>query len=169
MSTSTRDSGRAGGGERERTTGGRLSPGWRRAVLVVHLIAGVGWLGVAVAVLALVALDSPAGYEAMLHLVEVLVLPPPFAIGIAASLSGVVLGLGTKWGLFRHTWVVAKMVLLFAAFTLSGLLLREPLAQAVETGTAPGALALRASAQIAVLAAITVISVFKPWGRLRRG
>jgi hypothetical protein len=119
----------------------------------------------------------------------------PFSL--ASLLTGLVLALGTPWGLFRHYWVAAKF-LLTAGATLVLLLhtgaMREAALRAsdlsVETLTglrallaASGAgghlgdvqaqLVVTASAGLLVLLTIAVLGVFKPkgvtpWGRHAR-
>jgi uncharacterized membrane protein len=72
------------------------------------------------------------------------------SMSILTLATGIVLGLATRWGVLRHGWVVAKLVLLVvtvaAAFAL-------PM---VWTTSA---------AQWGALLAATVLSVFKPSGR----
>ena len=105
-------------------------------MLAAHVIVSVGWLGVVAAGLALasaaVAVDDPsvarALYLALAEVLDTLVMPPPASLSLAALLTGLVLSLGTKWGLFRHYWIVAKLVLT-AAVILSGILLVDAWAQ----------------------------------------
>ena len=51
---------------------------------------------------------------------SVLVTPPPASVSLATLLTGIVLSLGTKWGLLKHYWIVAKL-LLTVGVTLSGI------------------------------------------------
>jgi hypothetical protein len=87
----------------------------RRFMLTLHIGSSVGWLGAVIAFLALAvaAITSPdvslvrGSYLAM-DLSARLVL---FPLSLVSLISGVIQSLGTKWGLFRHYWVVAKLVI----------------------------------------------------------
>jgi hypothetical protein len=118
-----------------------------------------------------------SAYVAM-NLVGQFVIVP---LSIAAVLTGLVQSLGTHWGLFRHYWVVVKLVLTIGATTL--LLLHQFVAvagaarRAAETaaGVLPdvGRLGpqLVGDAGLAVLTLLvtTTLSVYKPWGRTPYG
>jgi len=92
-----------------------MRPGLRKLALSVHLTFSVGWIGTVVAYLAfsLAAVTSQddqtlrAAWIAM-DLIGWYVIVP---LGLASWLTGLVMALGTKWGLFRHYWVVFSFVL----------------------------------------------------------
>ena len=107
----------------------RLSPGLRKAALAVHLAVSVGWIG---AVAAYTALDLTAATSADagtlraayfgMGLIAGSVIVP---LALAALITGLVVSIGTKWGLLRHWWVLISLVLtVFATVVL-----------VVETGT----------------------------------
>ena len=93
---------------------------------------------------------------------------------LASLITGLVQGMGTPWGLFRHYWVLAKVLItVFATILL--LVHMQPVGRiagvAVERTFFSGDLRglriqLIADAGAAVLAllAATALSVFKPWG-----
>ncbi len=98
---------------------------------------------------------------------------------IASLLTGLIQSLGTAWGLFRHYWVLVKLLLTVFAATV--LLLKMELIDyaarlAAET-TLPRAdlreagiqLALHAAGGLSVLLVPTILSVFKPPGLTRYG
>lgn len=161
----------------------RLSRTQRKALLVVHVASSVGWLGVSLAmlVLAVGGRTSPptAGahhaYWAMRLFADTLVVP----LSLAALASGILIGLGTPWGLLRHRWVLTKLVLTTIATGLSIFALRPQIAVAYHvSGTAgdAGALARAGSSLLAAGSVsvslylfITIVSVFKPWGPTRYG
>jgi hypothetical protein len=102
-------------------------------------------------------------------------------VAIATLVTGVILSLGTKWGLFQHFWIVVKLVLTVAA-VLNGMLNLGPAVQhaiaatANASAAAPPTLGTTALVAVAVpginvlmLGAATVISVYKPWGKIGRG
>lgn len=167
-------------------TGWRLSPGQRKLVVAAHIVVSVGLLGLSTALFVLAtvaaltsdAATAQAAYRSMAIFTRGVNQP----VAIATLVTGVILSLGTKWGLFQHTWIVVKLVLTLATI-LNGMLNLGPAVQraialtASASSTAPpdlGSTALVAMAvpgiNVLMLGAATVISVYKPWGRLgRRG
>jgi uncharacterized membrane protein len=160
----------------------RLGTRTRRAVLVTHIASAGAWLGVdvAMAVLIVTAMttDEPATLVFSLQALELVSIWPLLACGLLCLLSGIVLGLGSRWGVVRYWWVATKLAL---NLVLTGLVVVSLQSEVVEQA----ALARRFSAGEAVtfdlsnliypptvsptllLVAIT-LSVVKPWGRIRR-
>jgi len=101
----------------------RLSPPLRKAALAMHLAVSVGWIGAAAAYLALDLTAATTADAALLRatylgmgLIADSVLVP---LALATLVSGIVVSLGTKWGLMRHWWVVASLALtVFATVVL---------------------------------------------------
>jgi hypothetical protein len=102
-----------------------MPPRLRKFALSVHLTASVGWIG---AVAAYIALDVAAAtsqdaqtlraaYLAMDLTTSFVIVP----LAIATLLTGLVMSLGTKWGLFRHYWTLISLLL--TVFTIVVLLL----------------------------------------------
>jgi hypothetical protein len=92
-----------------------MTPGVRKFALTVHLTCSVGWIGTVVAYLALgiAAVTSPetqmvrAAWMAMDVTGWWVIVP----LAITALVTGLVMSLGTHWGLFRHYWVLISLVL----------------------------------------------------------
>ena len=93
-----------------------LAPPVRKLLLVVHVTLSVGWIGSVLAYMALdftTAIGSPspqtlrAAYAGMAIVARTVIVP----LAVGALLSGVLISLGTKWGLFRHYWVVLSLAL----------------------------------------------------------
>src|SRR5713226_2624989 len=92
-----------------------MTPGLRKFALASHVTSSVGWLGAVAGFLALAvaglsnqnAETVRAAYIAM-HLTTWFVIVP---LSLAALLTGLVQSLGTTWGLFRHYWIVTKLLL----------------------------------------------------------
>lgn len=151
----------------------------RRQMLTAHVVSSVGWLGAAYVNLALVvtalmtddARLRDATYLVMGVLDPLALLP----LGIVALITGVVLGLGTHYGLVRHYWVVVKLVanlvLLVVPFFARMPSVREAVA-VVTAGGDPGGLGYDvlapSIAATVVLTLATAISIYKPWGRIRQ-
>ncbi|MBJ6111227.1 hypothetical protein JAO73_19555 [Hymenobacter sp. BT523] len=157
-----------------------FGPAFRKLMLTAHITFSVGWLGavavfLALAVTGLTSHEAPlvrAAYLAM-GLSGWLVLVPS---SFAALLTGVVQALGTPWGLFKHYWVVVKLLLTVAATVLL-LVHMQPISYLAEvaaksdlSSTELRGMRLRliadAVAAFVVLLAATTISVYKPWGRI---
>ena len=155
-----------------------MTPGLRKFALTTHVTSSVGWLGAVGAFLALAIAGVGsedvqivrAAYLAM-HLTTWFIIVP---LCLAALLTGIVQSLGTTWGLFRHYWVVTKLLLTVLA-TLILLVHTQPIdrvaAVAAQTTLASGDLRqLRfqlvgdACAALFVLLMTTALSVYKPWG-----
>lgn len=155
-----------------------MAPRLRRLVLTVHVATSVGWLG---AVAAYIALDVAAvtgqdvslvraAYVAMRLVIWYAIVP----LALASVLIGSVNALGSPWGLFRHYWVLAKLLLTVVATTV--LLLETQTVDALAAAASaradprglPGSLPHSVGA-VVVLLITTVLSVYKPRGLTRYG
>jgi hypothetical protein len=154
----------------------RLSPGWRKGLLTAHVVLSVAWIGLAGCLIALATVGLNTGetwvYRAIGLLGGTFLLP----VGMCALVSGIVLGLGTKWGLIRHYWVAAKLFVTIVLVLAGQLALGRFISVAAERAAAGedvGEYGLRvldgSIANLVLLVALTVLSVYKPWGRTRRG
>lgn len=155
----------------------RLPRNARRFLLTAHIVTSVGWLGVAYALLVMAltaqAADDPAiratTYTLMLSFDDAAMLP----LGLAALVTGVILGLGSHWGLVRHWWVAVKLVLNIAVLVVPMLTRHPALVDAADAARAglltdPAQQVLDGSiASVIVLTVATTLSTYKPWGRLR--
>ena len=100
-----------------------LGPRRRKLALTAHVSSSVGWLGavatsLALAVAGLVSenAETVRGAYLNLELVGWYVLVP---LSLASLVTGLVSSLGTSWGLFRHYWVIAKLLInVFATVVL---------------------------------------------------
>jgi hypothetical protein len=152
-----------------------MPPGLRRFVLAVHLTFSVGWIGAVVAYLGLgvFAVTSQdvqtvrAAWIAM-ELTGWFVIVP---LALAALLTGLVMSLGTPWGLFRHYWVLISLLLTILSVAI--LLLHMPTVSSLadmarEADGADlaglGSDLLHPGLGLLVLLVITVLNVYKPRG-----
>jgi uncharacterized membrane protein len=96
----------------------------RKLVLTVHITSSVGWIGAVVAylVLVIVAINQQQDTQTLMAAWLAMKFIGYFAIvplSMAALTTGLVISLGTKWGLFQHYWVLLSFVLtLFATIIL---------------------------------------------------
>lgn len=160
----------------------RLSARTRKLVLLVHIAAAGAWLGLDLVlgiliVTALTTGDATSAASAALSLAAFATWPL-LAVGAVTLASGVLLGLGTKYGLVRYWWVLVKLVINIMLVTLVVVLLWPGIAEVADTGRA--ALADDTAPELrwnmvfppivsstAVVVAMT-LAVFKPLGRIRR-
>jgi hypothetical protein len=150
-------------------------------VLVAHVSSSVGWLGAVSAFLgvALVGLTSEdadtarAAYVVMEPAGWIVLVPLAFA----SLLTGLIQSLGTPWGLFRHYWVIFKLVINIAASVIL-IAYMQSLAAMAEVASDPGAElsdvrnpspVLHAAAALVLLLLATLLGVFKPQGVTRYG
>src|SRR5882724_11518948 len=100
-----------------------MTPRLRKFALTAHVTSSVGWFGavagfLALAIAGLTSHDAQmvrAAYLAMELTAWFVIVPLAFA----SLLTGIVQSLGTRWGLFRHWWVLAKLLLtVFATVVL---------------------------------------------------
>ncbi|MDQ3533578.1 MAG: DUF2269 domain-containing protein [Actinomycetota bacterium] len=158
-----------------------MTPRLRKFALAAHLTFSVGWIGTVVLYLALgvAAVTSQdaqtvrAAWIAM-ELSGWYVIVP---LALASLLTGLVMALGTKWGLFRHYWVLISLVLTILATVV--LLLHMPavsvladVAREAEGAILDGGFGgdlLHPGLGLVVLLVIQVLNVYKPRGMTRYG
>jgi hypothetical protein len=154
-----------------------MSPPIRKLALAVHLTTSVGWLGAVVAYLALDLVvatsdDGPAvraAWVSMGTIVSFVIVP----LAIGSVLTGLLIALGTKWGLFRHWWVLISFVLtvVATAVLLSEAGLISSMAASAADPATPDAVLLAAPPTLlhsigglAVLVTVQILNVYKPQG-----
>jgi hypothetical protein len=161
-----------------------MTPRLRKLMLTAHVTSSVGWLGavavsLALGVAGLTSQDAQTvrGAYLTLELTGWFVLVP---LSLASLLTGLVQSLGTTWGLFRHYWVLFKLLITVVA-TIVLLLYMQTLsylaAIAAETTSSSGALAelrnpspvLHAGGALLLLLVATTLAVYKPRGMTRYG
>jgi hypothetical protein len=146
--------------------------GARNALLTAHIAMSVGLLGDSAGFLAvairLSSLDDPAAQGELLHVLGLFGMLFGIPLSIGAIVTGVALGLGTKWGVFRYPWVVAKLLLIVSVMAVGATII-GPAEKAMLEGQADAASWLIAAASYDVLALLlaTGLSVFKPGRRFR--
>lgn len=153
-------------------------PRVRKTPLFGHVATSVGWLG---AVLAYVGLDVTAATSQDVQLVRGAYLAMDVTVSTAIvplALATVVIGLLTAWnspwGVLRHYWVLAKLLLTLVATAVLLLEVQTIQALADTAGTVRdprelgGTLPHSIGGSI-VLLVVTALSMFKPKGLTRYG
>jgi hypothetical protein len=102
----------------------RLGARTRKSVLLVHIASAGAWLGIDVvmAVLVFTALftDDDRTKALSFQALELVAVWPLLTMGMLSLLTGILLGLGSRYGLLRYWWVAVKLAL---NLVLSGLVL----------------------------------------------
>jgi hypothetical protein len=92
-----------------------FAPALRRLTLTTHVTSSVGWVGAVVVFLALAAIGLASSDERTVRGAYLVMAPAAWFVLVplahASLFSGLVLSLGTPWGLFRHYWVVLKFAI----------------------------------------------------------
>lgn len=157
-----------------------MSPALRKFALVAHVVVSVGWVGAVVAYLALgiaavTSRDAQTVRAAWIgmDLIGWLALVP---LALAALVTGMVISLGTPWGLFRHYWVLISLAL--TAFATLILVLHMPSVRAIANMTrgandtalgGHGGDLVHAGGGLLVLLVVTALNVYKPRGMTAYG
>jgi hypothetical protein len=167
----------------------KMAPALRKFALATHLSFSVGWIGAVVAYLALsvaaVTTQDASTLRASWIAMDVTGWYAIVPLALASLLTGLVMALGTKWGLFRHYWVLISLVLTVVATVV--LLLHMPnvsvLADAAREAEGAGLDGpgshlyarlddgdlLHPALGLVVLLVIQVLNVYKPQGMTRYG
>ncbi len=159
----------------------RLGTRTRRAVLITHIASAGAWFGidVAMAVVIFTAMTAtdPATRVLCLQALEIFTVWPLLVSGLLCLLSGIVLGLGSKWGVVRYWWVTVKLVLSLILIALVPIALRPEvtqLARQARQWVAGDPVTFDLSNLIyppivspTLLLIAMTLSVVKPWGRIR--
>ncbi|HEY3077731.1 MAG TPA: hypothetical protein VGJ74_21370 [Burkholderiales bacterium] len=158
-----------------------MTPGIRKLALTAHVTSTLGWLGavvvfLALSVIGLTSRDAPTvrGVYLVMQPAAWFVLVP---FAFASLLTGLVQALGTNWGLFRHYWVLFKLLIAILV-TIILLIYMETFRVMARVAADPSAdlalvrnvsPALHAVLALIVLLVATVLAVYKPRGITRYG
>ena len=154
-----------------------LTRGLRKFVLTLHITFAVSWIGtvagfLALAIVGLKSQDSQtvrAAYFAMELITRFVIVPLSFA----PLITGPILSLGTPWGLFRHYWILAKLLITILSALILLVHIRPISYLSVEAakGTLSSAdLGLQVQMMVASAAALmallvaNILAVYKPKG-----
>lgn len=153
----------------------------RKLGQTAHIVTSVGWMGavtcfLALAVFGFVAereLEVRSAYVGMELICWAVIVPLSFL----SPATGITQSLLTPWGLFRHHWVLAKLLVTLpcTAILLLHMLPTSQLAAAAMQGSLAGdamhdlrvQLIADSVVAVAVLLFTTVLAVYKPGGATR--
>jgi hypothetical protein len=158
-----------------------MTPGLRKFALTVHVASSVGWLGAIAGFLALAVVgvtsddaETVRGAYLVMEPAAWFVLVP---LAFASLLTGLIQSLGTTWGLFRHYWVLFKLlinvvatIVLLMYMETFGFMAGVAADPSADLGTVRNASPLlHAGAALLLLLAATTLAVYKPRGMTRFG
>src|SRR5712691_11299758 len=155
----------------------------RKLTLTAHVTTSVGWVGalavfLAHALASLISQDERVVRAASLAMgltAWFVILP----LSLASLTTGLVQALGTPWGLFRHYWILFKL-LLTAVATIVLLLKLGPISYLADVAAQTTfssadlvglrtSLVLHAGGGLLVLLTAATLAVYKPQGMTRYG
>jgi uncharacterized membrane protein len=163
---------------------GKTAQKWLKGL---HLLAVACWVGGGVSLLMLYFLKQGVddggvlhGMNRAIHHVDMAVVVVPGAFG--CLLTGLAYSLFTGWGFFRHGWLILKWVVTVGAIVFGTFCLGPWETAMMEISGQLGIAALAdpdylanqrlnftwGAVQVAILAALIWVSVFKPWKNLRK-
>jgi hypothetical protein len=153
----------------------RLGPSARRAAITVHIASSVGLLGTTAGTLLLAltaaATDDVAFAEAIYRLMASFTVAFGIPLSMLSLASGILVGLGTKWGVLRYWWTTIKLLLILGVI-VNGAANIGPTVEALRSDPMAAGdqarAAIAAALSVAMLLTATGVSVFRPGGRVRR-
>lgn len=166
---------------------GQLGRGPHRALVAAHAISAASWVGIACAVVTLSViglttqeLDTALIVYQLISYFDITVLP---WANFATTLTGIALGLTTRWGLIRYRWVAAKLIISFAILASAFAYVEDSVGAVVEqaehlalTGGTTEQLAAGGNVVFAgfglpllSLVAAMLLSLYKPGGKTKWG
>ena len=159
-----------------------MSPGVRKFALAGHLTLSVGWIGAVAAYMALdistIVTENTQTLQTSYLGMELISRYVIVSLAFASLATGLIVSLGTKWGLFRHYWVlisfvltiIATLVLLVERGTIGSLaaMATDPTTSGAVLRAMPSTLPHSAGGTV-VLLVVLVLNIYKPQGLTRYG
>lgn len=150
----------------------RLPLNARHALLTAHIVMAVALLGDAAGDLAVAirtsTIDNPVLVHDSAKTLNLFSLVFGIPLSFGALVTGLALGLGTRWGVFRYPWVVAKLALIVSVILVGAFVIGPGSNDLVQGTDTTGRLIAGAAYDVAALTIATSLSVFKPGRAFRR-
>jgi hypothetical protein len=158
-----------------------MTPALRRFTFTTHITSSIGWVGAVLAFLVLAIIGFTSDDPLKVRGAYLLMAPAAWFVLVplahASLLSGIVLSLGTTWGLFRYYWVVLKLgITAFATVILliymgtfrqmAGVAADPVVDLEVVRNASP---IVHAIVALVLLVSATVLGVYKPFGTTAYG
>jgi uncharacterized membrane protein len=144
-----------------------LSRNEYRWLITLHILLSVSLLGDSAGFLAIAihasTLTDPVRINESIRILDLLSIVFGIPLSFAAIITGITLGLGTKWGVFRYPWVVAKLALIISVMFVGGLVINPAQTQMLTSGADATRNLIAAGAYDVIALSVAVwLSVFKP-------
>ncbi|MFA1547691.1 hypothetical protein [Actinomadura chokoriensis] len=150
----------------------------RRVWLTLHVGVSVGWLGLSLAMTTLAVAGASADSHAVRHgayeLMHVFDLTIVIPSVVMAIITGLVVSLGTPWGLVKHWWVLLKLVISLVIPVIAiiqSTWIEELRLRTADPAGDPGGTGLTLILCMLLYASLlwtaVILSVFKPAGKTR--
>ena len=145
----------------------RLTPNVRRAVLTVHIVASVGLLGDSAGFLA-VALrgattDDPALAASSYELLDMFSLVFGIPLSMTSLITGILLGVSSRYGVLRHGWTAAKLGLILSVILVGAFVIGPSNARMLDgSGGTENVLVAAAAYDVLALVLATALTTYKP-------
>lgn len=159
----------------------QLRPAGRRLWLTLHVGFSVSWLGSSMIMLMLAIIGASTSdlalrkhTYAIMYIIDLSIV---ISLMVLSVTTGLVLSLGTRWGLVRHWWVLVKFVIAVSISVFAAVQENIWVGDAVAATEADPAVDLagtdvRLWACFVVFSLLlwftTALSSYKPWGKTRR-
>ena len=159
-----------------------MTANYRKLLLTSHIVISVGLIGTVASFLFLAVFgmlsSSPETHRVTYPAMEMLAIYIILPMASASLIIGIIQSLYSPWGLIKHYWVLAKLLL--STLTVAVLLIQLETIHTLSTIAAHDALSaddmgqqmrvlVHASGGLVVLLLATVLSVYKPRGMTRYG
>lgn len=153
-----------------------MAPRLRKLVLTAHVTSTVGWLGGVVVFLALAVIGMTSDDAQTVRAAYLVMEPAAWLVlvplSLASLLTGLLQSLGTVWGLFRHYWILFKLLITVVAtivlltymetFQVMAAVAADPEADlGIVRNPSP---VLHGTLALLALLVATVLAVYKPRG-----
>jgi hypothetical protein len=158
-----------------------MSPGLRKFTIATHITSSAGWVGAVIVFIVLAILGLTSHDETTVRGSYVVMAPAAWfalvPLAHASLLSGIALSIGTTWGLFRHYWVLFKLLITVFATTVLLMYMQTFAVLANVAGDPSADLRLvrnaspvqHAALALLLLVVTTMLAVYKPRGMTRYG
>jgi hypothetical protein len=158
-----------------------MTPRVRKLALTAHVTSSVGWLGAVVVFLALAVVGLTSDDAETVRGAYLVMVPAAWFVlvplAFVSLLTGLVQALGTTWGLFRHYWILFKLLINVVATTVLltymetfRFMARVAADTRAELGVVRNASpVVHAALALLLLLVAAILAVYKPRGMTRYG
>lgn len=147
---------------------------------IIHLLFAILWIGGGIALIIVLFTANPMSAEGFYMKSRIIQIIDDYLIipgALASFLIGIVYGIWTKWGFFKHNWITVKWILTVIQILFGTFVLGPWVNENVEIASKLGEAVIDneifwhnvkmsktyGTAQVVILLSFIIISVLKPW------